>query len=42
MTEVVKELEMMFVEKALRDDKQKIEEELVLKEKKVYVPKDKS
>ena len=42
MTEVVvEELKIMLVEKTLRGDEQKIEQELVLKEKKVYVSKDK-
>ena len=42
MTEVVVEkLKIMLVEKTLRGDEQKIEQELVLKEKKVYVSKNK-
>ena len=42
MTEVVVEkLKIMLVEKTLRGNEQKIEQELVLKEKKVYVSKNK-
>ena len=42
MTEVVvEELKIMLVEKTFRGDEQKIEQKLVLKEKKVYVSKDK-
>ena len=42
MTEVVVEkLKIMLVEKTLRGNEQKIEQELVLKEKKVYVLKNK-
>ena len=40
VVKIVKEIKKVMV-KALRDDEWKIEEDLVLKEEKVYVPKDK-
>ena len=40
VVKIVKEIKKVMV-KALRDDEWKIEEDLVLKEGKVYVPKDK-
>ena len=40
VVKIVKEIKKVMV-KALRDDEWKIEEDLVLKEGKVYIPKDK-